>query len=282
MADEETVGQQDSGQTENGAGLAPQDKQGELETGEGQAGTTEPLEIDWEAKAKETERKLKSAERNADRFRQQADYFRGLTTKPVEQPPETAPKQEQEPVIEDFLAHPDKYPDPYAALASATAKYEVRRAREEDRKQAEQAKQSQAQQEWLADVQGKARQAAAKYPDFAEVVLREVEDGGPPITSVMLEAMRESESFADLAYHLGKHPEVAEEIAGLSPSAQIRAIGRLEAQLESGVTPAPTVTRQSSIRTIRSVGGRSSPTINLEKIPMDEYARLRNKQVRRG
>lgn len=70
---------------------------------------------------------------------------------------------------------------------------------------------------------------AKSKPDYAEKV---IENPSLPISQTMAEVIRESEIGPQIAYHLADHPEIAESIARLSPLAQAREIGRIEAKLE--------------------------------------------------
>jgi len=76
-------------------------------------------------------------------------------------------------------------------------------------------------------------EAVKKYPDFVAVAL----DNGLTYTDAMAEAIADSPATIDLAYHLGKHPEEVERIAGLpTANAQRRAIYEIETGL-NGNTP---------------------------------------------
>lgn len=54
-----------------------------------------------------------------------------------------------------------------------------------------------------------------------------------PITRPMADAIRTSDAGPAVAYHLATNPDEARRIAGLTPLAQIREIGRIEARLET-------------------------------------------------
>lgn len=83
----------------------------------------------------------------------------------------------------------------------------------------------------LADaVKDVVAEGAEKYPDFTEKLF----DQRMPMTQTMAEAIFDSDNAADMAYYLATHHDKAAEIAQLDPKAQIRAIGKLEARMESG------------------------------------------------
>jgi hypothetical protein len=53
----------------------------------------------------------------------------------------------------------------------------------------------------------------------------------------MLETMQESDMGAEVAYHLASNPAEAQRIASLTPRAQAREIGRIEAMLSQPSKP---------------------------------------------
>jgi len=71
-----------------------------------------------------------------------------------------------------------------------------------------------------------------KYPDFEDVALSK----DVPYSPEMIEVMRESESFADLAYYFGQNHDEADRISRMTPIAAAREIGRLEVRIESTAT----------------------------------------------
>lgn len=91
-----------------------------------------------------------------------------------------------------------------------------------------------------------------KYTDFEDVAY----NPDLRITPAMAEVIKESEVGPELAYHLGKNPKEAARIADLSPLAQAREIGKIEASL---VATPPTGKKASSApEPIKPVGSRTS------------------------
>lgn len=91
-----------------------------------------------------------------------------------------------------------------------------------------------------------------KYSDFENVAY----NPDLRITPAMAEVIKASEIGPEVAYHLGKNPKEAERIANLSPLAQAREIGKLEASL---TTTSPTGKKASSApEPIRPVGSRAA------------------------
>jgi hypothetical protein len=94
------------------------------------------------------------------------------------------------------------------------------------------------------DAEWNARQeAVAEHrPDFYETVVEGGRRGAWACSDVMASAIKTSEHGGEVAYVLAHHPDVAREISGLHPIAQVRAIGQLEAALARGLPAAKRVT----------------------------------------
>ena len=92
------------------------------------------------------------------------------------------------------------------------------------------------------------------------------------LTPTMAKEMLDSDYGPQVQYYLGKNPREAASIASMSPSQQIRAIGRLEAEVsrpvQKRVTQAPAP--------IKPVSGTGKAGLSYTAdIPMEDYARLR-------
>jgi hypothetical protein len=122
-----------------------------------------------------------------------------------------------EPKLEQF--------DDIQKYAKALAKYESEKAVKDyqARQQGESQKQQQARLE--QDWESKAERGEGKYDDWADVV------GDIKPTAPWLAALMEADNGDEIAYFLGKNIKEAQRIIALSPMAQIREIGRLEAKL---------------------------------------------------
>jgi hypothetical protein len=96
----------------------------------------------------------------------------------------------------------------------------------QQRQQDQQAQQARNDGELLESWKSQVAKAHAKYDDFEEVTNNE----DVKLAPFMARAMMESNVGADIAYYLGNNPPEANRIAGLSPTAQAREIGRLEAR----------------------------------------------------
>jgi hypothetical protein len=150
------------------------------------------------------EEKLAAAEKEREELRVKASG-----AKPAA---ETKTEGEAEPKLEDFKTHEE--------WVKATAKWEIRQElkaqKESEHKEAEAA----AQKEVFDAYNSKVSEARAKYDDFDEVV------GNPKLQipmNVQL-AIIEMENGPDVAYHLGKNPELCTELQEMSA---LRAIGKI-------------------------------------------------------
>ena len=124
----------------------------------------------------------------------------------------------------DQFESPEAYAD---ALAEQKAQ-ELVRQRDVQREQAE-----------IADAyEQRVEKALEKYDDFEQVAY----NPKIRITDAMAETIRSSDSGPDIAYFLGSNPKEAERISRLSPLAQAKEIGGIEAKLAT----APPVKRSSS------------------------------------
>lgn len=85
---------------------------------------------------------------------------------------------------------------------------------------------------------------ARVQPDYYEVL-----HGAWPCSAPMADAIRTSEAGAEVAYHLASNPDEARRIAAMTPLAQVREIGRLEARVGRGAGAGQT----------RAVSGAPSP-----------------------
>ncbi len=135
-------------------------------------------------------------------------------------------------------------------------------------------------QELLTEWNKKVSKATGKYDDFEEVT----NSADVPLAPYMARAMMESEVGADIAYYLGNNPAEAKRIVSLSPTAQAREIGRLEARFteQSGgrkVSSAP-----DPINPIGDKGttGRveKAKTLDDPNLSDAEWRALRNEELR--
>lgn len=119
---------------------------------------------------------------------------------------------------------------------------------------------------------------ASEHADFHDVV----SDSDVEISVVLQEAIATSEHGPAVAYHLARHPEEARRITALSPVAQVRELGKLEARFEKAPeTPKTRATQAPKPPTPVSGAAKAAPRIDGD-IPYEVYEQLRKAQERRG
>lgn len=142
------------------------------------------------------------------------------------------------------------------------------------REKAEAEARQQATQRTVAETwQKRIAQATAELPDYDDVV------GSSDIVftdAATIAAIQESDIGPQIAYYLASNPDEADEIAQLSGTAAIRAIGRLEAKIEGktvSVTKAPPP--------IKPVGQKAKVTKSPTEMSADEFAAWRKRHIAR-
>jgi hypothetical protein len=117
-------------------------------------------------------------------------------------------------------------------------------------------------------------QAKTKFSDYDEALDAATTRYHPAV----LQAIQTSDQGAEVAYHLATHPEEAQRIAALAPVAALRALGRLEAQLQvtpvaADPSPAPTPPPTPLPPPLTPVGGAGpgGSSVSPDQLPYDEY-----------
>jgi hypothetical protein len=130
------------------------------------------------------------------------------------------PHYEDYKTLDDYYAAKRQWKSDDDAWLLKEVKRQLKEEEKADREKSERQKRE-------LTVQARFQTAAAKYEDFDDVV------GGWrfPIPEGMGSALQDSDLEADILYFLAKNPVDAIRIAGLSPIAQIREIGKIEDRL---------------------------------------------------
>lgn len=122
----------------------------------------------------------------------------------------------------------------------------------------------------------------AKTPDYETVAYY------APLSNEVVSLVVESEVGPELAYYLGKNPELAQTISQMPEKAAAREIGKLEARLEAQRTtpkpaPAKPVVSQAPPPPpkIEAVEPDVRKSIYDEGLSMNEWLAIRNKQIAR-
>lgn len=125
--------------------------------------------------------------------------------------------------------------------------------------------------------QEKAEKASERYADFHAVV------SNPTLTinEGMVEFLADSEHGADVAYHLGKNPHLAAQIAQMSPIKAARELTRLESEIAAKPKATPSKA-PDPINPVGSRGRASSSTTPSDDDDIDTWMRKeRDRMMRR-
>jgi hypothetical protein len=136
-----------------------------------------------------------------------------------------------------------------------------------------QRQQAQMQQQMQEQFSTRLREFQSSTPDFEEVI----ESGDFIPTPAMTHAIFESDIGPRLAYYLAQHSEEAQAITRMSPTAAIRALGRIEAKLEAEPVKKPV---SAAPKPVEPVGGKGSASKDPDRMSIDEWLAMRAAQVR--
>ncbi len=207
--------------------------------------------------------------------------------------PEPAPVPVGAPKLDDFLTEPD----PYAALATATARFEVTRilAAERLAAHAEQVNKANADRFAAAIEDDDELPALMEAADTA--LVQAGADPRAPFPGVMLDAIKASNHGPAIARFLGSHPKElvqwAREVSQLPPSAATVVRLMLEAQVKAtnpvptaaiptgsaAALPRPSAVPISPVRTSREPAPERDPS---ELAFGRDYVRKMNERERKG
>ena len=183
----------------------------------------------------------------------------------------------------DQFDTPDSYDDALTAWATKNAEREIGLRADQARKATEKAAQEnaakaqkEAQEAELTAIHAtwndRRTKAMDKYPDFANVAESDAVKISDPMAAVIIRA----ENGPDIAYYLGKNPEVAERIAAQKTVAeQIYEMGMLAGKLQSTPTP-----RAARAKPIEPLNGNIAAADTSDREPsMAEYAARREAEL---
>lgn len=180
----------------------------------------------------------------------------------------------------DTFDNPDAYDDALVTWAAdnaarkATAEVEAKAATRTA--EAEQARKTEEQQkrvtERVTSWQDKRTAFMKDHPDFEDVA----ESDDVKISPAMTELLLEADNGPELAYALGKDPELSAKIASLSPAKAALEMGKFAASVEAAKKPKVSKTPPPA-KPIgsRANAGQKSP----DEMSMDEYAAMRTPQI---
>lgn len=179
------------------------------------------------------------------------------------------------PKMEDF----QDYEAYLEALADWKAEEKAQRLREELKGEYEKSKakaESDRRMEAFRAAESKFRATVTDYDE----AIQDAQD--TPMTQVMFDVILESEVGPNILYYLAKNPDEAERIAHLSPARQAAEIGKLEDKLAQQLKD-PQKPKASNapppVNPVRARGSASTPRLDDPNLSMEEYSRLRRKQL---
>lgn len=184
----------------------------------------------------------------------------------------------QKPNIDSFDTHTE-YEQAYERwmatgmqLNNQLQGYRQYRDTERQRQQQEQAAMRQAQERQQATEIEKVQAAIASKEDWYDVVTNPEVPSVKAASPAAYAAMMESDYFADITYHLAKHPSEVKKLEGMSPVRAVKAIAELERKIAQ--RPQPTTVNQPP-SDLPSRGGPRDPN----KMSIEEWMAWRNEQI---
>lgn len=179
------------------------------------------------------------------------------------------------PKMEDF----QDYEAYLEALADWKAEEKAQRLREELKAESEKTRAKTEADRRMEAFRAAESKFRATVTDYDEAI-QDAQD--TPMTQVMFDVILESEVGPNLLYHLAKNPDEAERIAHLSPARQAAEIGKLEDKLAQQLKD-PQKPKASNapppVNPVRARGSASTPRLDDPNLSMEEYSRLRRKQL---
>lgn len=176
------------------------------------------------------------------------------------------PKLEQFSNFEDYIAARDSFLE---------RKFEEKltareRQDQEAKRQNETVKASESWNKKLTDIR-------KEVPDYDDVI----EAADVPVSQAMAQAITESDLGPRVALYLANHPDEAEAMLNLSPSATLRAIGRIEAKIEAEGSKKQISSAPKPIKPVSGNGSSANSGPN-DNQSIDEWLKARNAQLRKA
>ena len=226
----------------------PQEAEAEAKQ-EGERKQNPKLERRFSEITKQREEARKEAQR--EREAREALEQRLAALESQRQPQKMAEAVDQEP-------QPSQFSDAFE-YAKALAEYTADKRIADMKREEAAAKEAEERQKVIQTWAKKVESAKATLPDFDDIVA----SSDVVVNDDIRDAILESDVGPQILYHLAENDEVARKIAGLSPKAALREIGKLEARFEAKPEekPAPVVKSKAPapIQPIR--GGKNIPDV---------------------
>lgn len=263
-----------------GAEVAPQEEAKQEEATESEA-PKDSAEGEQEKTEKPRKNRLQERfdelTRAREEARKEAEYWRKLVLDKQEAQPVTQ-TSDAEPQLEQFSTELE-YAKAHAKWVARQEAYALIQQREEAIQRAAQQREAETQ---VQSYQARIAEARTRYSDYEEVMVTAPDIPLPPHIS---QALLESEFGPDVAYRLAKDPARVQRIVSLTPTAALREIGKVEAEIEAGRKSKAAPPRVSNApEPISPVDAKTStPSRDAEPgpdRPYGEWLAWRNKQRR--
>ena len=178
------------------------------------------------------------------------------------------PQQQQqaldndEPKIEDY--------DNFVTFNKDLAKWQYKQEREAEKLAEKQEREATERKKTVDSWSKRLETSTAEMPDLHDVLAT----SGVPVTSIMQQAIMESENGPKLAYHLATNPADAERIAGMTPIGAVRALTLIEEGLKKPVAVS------KATPPITPVGSKATSIKSLLDVKdYDEFSKRRAAQI---
>lgn len=127
-----------------------------------------------------------------------------------------------------------------------------------------------------------AKEGSKRFPDFMDAVAAVAEELGPLFDqrgrpAPAMEAILDSDKPVDLLHFLGKNPDLASELEGLTPAQMGRRIARLETQMAEQAKPKTS----AAPKPLEPVKGGASDNELRSDLSDEEWMRRREAQLKR-
>jgi hypothetical protein len=159
----------------------------------------------------------------------------------------------------DQEPQPSQFSDAFE-YARALAEFTADKRIAEMKRQEAEAKVAQERQKVIETWAQKVQTAKANLPDFDEMVA----SSDVVVNDDIRDAILESDVGPQVLYHLAENADVAKKIAGMSPKAALREIGKLEARFEAKVETKP-VSKSNAPAPIQPIrGGKGTADVQMD------------------
>lgn len=228
--------------------------------------TTEETSAEPPKKSKGVQKRLDEitrlryeAERRAEQERQERIYWQQKAI------------GEQKPAVPVNKPTVDQY-GTYEDYLEALSDWKVEQRLSTERAERERQAQEESKRNKSLTYAERVEKALTKYEDYEQIA----HGRHWPMTDDMQEAILESEMGPDIAYYLGNNPEEAARISRLSPAAQNRELGKLEAKLS---LPYPKPKTTTAPPPIEASGSKAKAQKRPEEMSDKEFADWRRRQI---